>query len=197
MDWRPDPGGHVGICLPRGAGSRRGPRLEGRVRIPREKRYLRGNVCGRHDGGVHDAGPEKIIAAGLEQIPRVSRLAEAIRDMLEWASKNSARQAVLEKVYEKYGRYSGVHTINNVLLVCLGLLCGGMDFEKSVCIAVMGGWDTDCNGATVGSIVGLVNGATNIPKKWTARLKDTVQTGLFSLGTARISELARQTAALV
>jgi len=34
----------------------------------------------------------------------------------------------------------------------MGLVCGGGDFEKTIVTTVRAGWDTDCTGATAGSI---------------------------------------------
>jgi hypothetical protein len=47
-------------------------------------------------------------------------------------------------------------------------------FERTITIAVQLGYDTDCNGATVGSVIGLVLGANVLPEKWTRPLNDTL-----------------------
>ena len=60
-----------------------------------------------------------------------------------------------------------------------------------------GAFDTDCNGATVGSIVGLLRGARALPEKWTAPLADRLRSHVLGLAETPISELARRTTRLV
>lgn len=49
-----------------------------------------------------------------------------------------------------FGEYHPIHTINNTALVVAALVYGKGDFEQSIGMAVLGGWDTHCNGATIG-----------------------------------------------
>ena len=51
-----------------------------------------------------------------------------------------------------------VHSLNNTALVAYALAAGAGDFDRSICLTVMGGWDTDSNGATVGAVVGALGG---------------------------------------
>lgn len=51
-------------------------------------------------------------------------------------------------------------------IVLIGWLYGKGDFGKSVCIATNCGEDTDCTAGTLGAILGIINGADNIPDKW-------------------------------
>ena len=51
-----------------------------------------------------------------------------------------------------------VHALNNTALVAYALEAGGGDFDRSICLTVMGGWDTDSNGATVGAVAGALGG---------------------------------------
>jgi len=83
-----------------------------------------------------------------------------------------------------------VHTINNALVVTLGLLYGGGDFSKSIGIAVMGGWDADCNGATAGSVLGAIYGAGALPTHWTAPLNDRLRSALVGFDRSQFSDLA-------
>jgi len=115
---------------------------------------------------------EEIISIGLSEIPAGSRLSEAVKDVMEWRKKYIDWRESWMRINEKYGHYHRVHTINNAALVLLGLLYGEGDFERSITISVMGGWDTDCNGATVGSILGVMLGADKIPEKWIKPLSD-------------------------
>jgi len=100
-------------------------------------------------------------------------------------------EAVLDEIYARFGHYDAVHTNNNAALVVASLLLGGDDFEKAVTLAVMGGWDTDCNGATVGSIWGAMYGAARIPQKWAAPLHDTLYSLVPDYHPIAISQCAR------
>jgi ADP-ribosylglycohydrolase len=135
----------------------------------------------------------EVIEVGLSEIPVRSRLAEAVRDVLDWSEDCSDWRQAWEKVMEAYGGYHWVHTINNAAFVLLGLLYGGGDLGRSVSISVMAGFDTDCNGATAGSVVGAVLGAKALPVGWVMPLGDRVRSILAGFSESSISDLARRT----
>ncbi len=136
---------------------------------------------------------EAIINSGLSVIPRRCRLAEAIKDVINWSGKFGDWRDTLDRIYEKYGFYHFVHTINNAAIVVMALLYGGGEYEKSITIAVMGGLDTDCNGATVGSIIGVMRGAKALPDEWIKPLNDTVESYVIGYNNSKISDLAERT----
>jgi hypothetical protein len=51
---------------------------------------------------------------------------------------------------------------------------------------------TDCNGATVGSIMGMMLGAKALPVKWIRPLNDTLESGVRGYGVRHLSDLARE-----
>ena len=63
----------------------------------------------------------------------------------------------------------------------MGLLYGEGDYEKAITRTVLACFDTDCNGATVGSIMGMMLGAKALPEKWTGVMNDTIHTDLHGL----------------
>lgn len=130
------------------------------------------------------------IELGLTQIPARCRLAECVRNVLAWHQTEPTWRDCWERINLDYGHYHGVHTINNAALVLLGLLYGEGDFAATVGIAVQGGWDTDCNGATAGSVLGAVLGARALPPHLVEPLDDTMMSALFGHGENRISALA-------
>ena len=71
------------------------------------------------------------------------------------------------------------------MIVTAALLYGGGDYGRSICMAVETGFDTDCNGATVGSILGMRNGVDKIPEQWKTPIHDELDTSIF--GTGRVS----------
>ncbi len=136
---------------------------------------------------------EEVIRIGLSEIPEQCRLAEAVRDTVAWSKELAEWEQVWEKINEKYGHYHTVHTINNAALVVMSLMTGKPDYEAIIVAAVRGGWDTDCNGATAGSICGLMLGADALPQKWVGVLNDRLFSAVRGYDECRISDLARRT----
>jgi ADP-ribosylglycohydrolase len=60
-------------------------------------------------------------------------------------------------------------------------------------LTVQGGWDTDSNAATAGSVVGTVLGATRLPAHFINPLHDRTRSAVFGYDNSRISDLARRT----
>ena len=79
------------------------------------------------------------------------------------------------------------------MIVTAALLYGNGDFGRAICMAVETGFDTDCNGATVGSILGMASGAGIIPEYWSAPFHDALQTSIFEVGDVSISACAEKT----
>jgi len=137
----------------------------------------------------------EIIRIGLSEIPLRSRLAEAIRDVLKWREEGAAYDEAVARLHRRWDENSAhhwCHTVSNAQIVALGLLWGEGDFEKAICRAVQPGFDTDCNGATVGSIMGMTLGAKALPRKWTAPLHGKLRTGFAGYELVRIVALARE-----
>ena len=140
--------------------------------------------------------PLAVVNAGLAEIPRRSRLHGEMLEVVEICRRHNNSFANFEKVLHEierlFGHYHPVHTNNNAALVVTALLLGGNDFEKVVTLSVIGGWDTDCNGATAGSIFGAMHGATRIPDNWKTPLHDTLYSRVFDYHPIAISECARR-----
>jgi hypothetical protein len=58
---------------------------------------------------------------------------------------------------------------------------------------VRAGWDTDCTGATVGSILGVKFGAGALPNKWVGVLNDRLLSAVRNENDNKISDLAART----
>lgn len=136
---------------------------------------------------------DDIVTAGLGEIPKNCRLAEAVKDTAAWCKAEDDWEAAWARISEKYGNYHGVHTINNAALVVMGLYYGIEDFEKGIVVTVRGGWDTDCTGATVGSILGVKFGAGSLPQKWVGVLNDRLKSAVREHNDNQFSQLAART----
>ena len=100
---------------------------------------------------------------------------------------------MIHSAYDEHTSHGWCHTISNAMIVAAALLYGKGDFGASICMAVEACFDTDCNGATVGSVLGMANGIGAIPKEWQEPIQDTLHTSIFGVGTVKISDCARAT----
>jgi ADP-ribosylglycohydrolase len=137
-----------------------------------------------------------IIESGLSQIPYRCRLAGEVRAMMKWREEGVAYDEAVRRIHtiwDENRAHDWCHTISNARIVALGLLWGDGDFGGSITKAVQPGFDTDCNGATVGSIMGVICGASKIPMKWKAPFNDTLETGVSGYYKVKIRDVAEET----
>jgi ADP-ribosylglycohydrolase len=131
----------------------------------------------------------------LDYVPARSRLAEAL-GFVHGLYRGQTWEQALEQIRARFGHYSWVHSINNACLISAGLLWGEGDFAPTVGLTVQGGWDTDSNAATAGSVVGTVLGAANLPAHFINPLHNRTRSAVFGYDNSRISDLARRTTGL-
>lgn len=139
---------------------------------------------------------EDIIRGGLAEIPKTSRLYEAIDAVICDYNAGVSKEDAFKKLYATWSDHEShgwCHTISNAIVVAISLLYGQGDFTKSICTAVQAGFDTDCNGATVGSVVGIINGYKGIPEKWIKPLNNTLETTICGMAKVKISDCVKKT----
>jgi ADP-ribosylglycohydrolase len=143
---------------------------------------------------------ETVIHAGLAQIPATSRLTIAIERVIADYHAGKSYWTMVDNLHARWNENSGhhwCHTISNAEIVAIALLWGERDFEKTICGAVMPGFDTDCNGATAGSVLGVMRGADALPAKWIAPMRDTLLTGVAGYYSVSLTGMAEETVALI
>lgn len=103
----------------------------------------------------------KLIDCGVSLIPADSDIARVIHDVREWHAKHPDWRTSRELIAANYGydKFVGpCHMVPNHALVIHALLYGDGDFQKSQIIVNTAGWDTDCNAANVGCVLGIRGG---------------------------------------
>jgi ADP-ribosylglycohydrolase len=105
---------------------------------------------------------DEIVAAAMATIPEDSEYARVARAVIESHTRNPADwRTCLEMLVADFGydRYPGVcHIIPNAGVLIMAVLYGEGDLPRTVEIATMAGWDTDCNAGNAGAIIGTFQG---------------------------------------
>ncbi|MFH0922064.1 MAG: ADP-ribosylglycohydrolase family protein [Fibrobacterota bacterium] len=109
--------------------------------------------------------PLTLIRLGLNMLPISSLVARSIREAL-WCHENRlAWGEARDRIVSRFGGIQPCSAIPNTGFTIIGWLYG-KDYGDRLCKAVNCGYDTDCTGATLGSLLGIMDGMAGIPKQW-------------------------------
>ncbi|CAL9320215.1 ADP-ribosylglycohydrolase family protein [Streptomyces olindensis] len=135
------------------------------------------------------------LRTGLTVVPPRSRLARAVRQAIELAHEHADFDTVVDALHTTHATtHHWVHAVPNTALIAAALTHADGDFTGSICRAVGGGWDTDSNGATAGSIAGLLaEDPAALPDRWTAPLKNRLSTSIGDFNGVGFDTLAHLT----
>jgi ADP-ribosylglycohydrolase len=97
-----------------------------------------------------------MIDCALMHLPAHSSVRRAINDTRLWWHEQRDWHAVRRTILHHYGHENFTDVTMNLAFTMLGWLAGEDDFGRSICIAVGCGMDTDCTGATLGALLGIM-----------------------------------------
>jgi ADP-ribosylglycohydrolase len=141
-------------------------------------------------------GAREAIEQAMLVLPARSRLSSSLRATIDAHQAGQSWDQAMDSMQQRLDGYHWVHTINNAEVVAAALLWGDGDFSRTIGLAVEAALDTDCDGATAGSVFGALHGTKAIPPHWTEPLRDTIHSALLGFDGAAISSLAQRTVAL-
>lgn len=154
-------------------------------------------MAAAHAASLAESSSAACADAGLSVVPPRSRLGEALRTARALAIGGATWETLVDELESLYGSYHWVHAVNNTALVAAALYAFDGDFSGGICGVVQGGLDTDTNGAAVGSVLGALAGARELPTRWTEPLGGRFSTSLPGYDGAAVTELAQRTLAVV
>lgn len=108
----------------------------------------------------------------VDFIPKESLIAQVHSDVRSWVREDRDWRKTFARIDEKYGYAKfggGCHMIPNHAAMVMAWEYAGNDFHKAQVIINSAGWDTDCNAANVGSVMGLICGLDGIVAKYDFR----------------------------
>lgn len=119
----------------------------------------------------------KIIEKGLSYIPEDCEYARVVGAVMEYHDAHPENwRDCFGYIYENFGydKYPGnCHIIPNAAVMILSLVYGKGDFEDTLNICNMCGWDTDCNVGNIATIMGVYCGLEKIDyAKWRKCIND-------------------------
>lgn len=121
---------------------------------------------------------QTLVKIGMSKLPEASPYYRALDKLLKWCAENSDWKETRKLIHENYYTnidgfevpYPVAGAIINGLSGIMALLYGDGDFTKTVGIAVTAGYDCDNQAATVGGLLGVINGVNSIPDMFTKEL---------------------------
>jgi hypothetical protein len=146
--------------------------------------YGDGMYAGQFMGALYceaffENDPEKLCLAAVQAIPGESQYAEMVRDMVAWHRQQPDDwQKTWQLAVDKYQKDPAYQKASNGAIDCkingacvvLGLLYGNRDPDRTIEIALRGGYDSDCNPSSAAGVLFTTMGLAKLPEQFSKEL---------------------------
>lgn len=150
------------------------------------------NACLVSLAYVH-ADMREIVFESASYIPNDSEYYSVLEFAINSCKHNTTWETAWKKCEEKYKRYNWIHSYPNAAAEVVALWFGENDFDKTMHISAMQGYDVDCNAAQIASALGVANCGRDLAKKWSQPIGDKLKTYMRDNKEISIRELAKET----
>ena len=113
-----------------------------------------------------------LLDIGVSVIPPDCLIAQLHRDVRAWRAEDDDWQRTYDRIAAKYGYDTyggGCHVVPNHAIMVMAWSYAPDSFRRSQAIINTAGWDTDCNAANVGSVMGVKLGLDRIDDEYDFR----------------------------
>lgn len=137
----------------------------------------------------------EIVREAVSLIPHDSEYYSVVRfalDRCDAAASWEEAWAVCEK---KYCNYNWIHAYPNAAAEVVALYFGNGDFDKTMNISAMEGYDVDCNAAQIATVVAVAS-RKPVSAAWSDPIGDKLITYMRNINNISIRELSKTTVEL-
>lgn len=159
----------------------------------RAAEYARIAASVSHDGsGLHGAAfmagaiaaafvsetLDDLLDAGLEELPAGCEYRQAVESVRSFHAAHPEDfrlcRDFIAREWSNDRFPGGYHIVPNAAICVLSMLYGGGELGRAIEIAVMCGYDTDCNAGNIGTILGAFRGLSGVPERYRKPINDNV-----------------------
>jgi len=102
---------------------------------------------------------DKLLAVGLAAVPKESKFYRLVTDILAWVASGKDWRYIRALLLQNYGHPDCTNMYQNMGITILALAYCKGDLLETTMLALNCGFDTDCTCATVGALLGIIQGA--------------------------------------
>lgn len=120
--------------------------------------FLTALECLCFNGGT----PFELVGKALAFIPQTCELHKTLTDVMSLCKQSDDMESIQKSIIRRHGHSESCMAKQNIGFLIAAFLLYGTDFKKAIEEAVKCGFDADCTGATLGSILGILLGGEKL-----------------------------------
>lgn len=136
---------------------------------------------------------KRLLIEAVSYIPKTSEYYSVVDFALKTCEAHGEWESAWGILREKYKIYNWIHAYPNAVAEVVALYFGGGDFDETMHIISMIGFDADCNAAQIATCLGIIHQDKAMREKWTKPIGDTLKTYIRNHETMSIKQLAKDT----
>lgn len=133
----------------------------------------------------------KILQDTIDLMPARSEYYQIVKKAYDVSLKHQNWRDAWAEIAHDFVKYNWVHAYPNAAAEVIALYFGNGDFNETLHIVGMIGYDVDCNAAQIMTVIGIIDQA--VPEKWTKPIGEKINTYCRKYKETSFTELTEWT----